>query len=306
MPLYPFSSGAITALPVPGSLWPVTGTGFGLALPIAGASNTPIGVGGNGPLAVNIAVEGFDPQLTPADVLSAAGAFGLTLPIVGSTAILSAPAPPPPPSISTVPKNARAVLPIWRCPNAFDWCLIARVCGPWTWFARQPRALSTFPPDVTLTIDASEDADVYTPFTGRQVCKRGSIVRPTAAQGNVAVVEWVTPIGVLTAIWALQCQFTGAGWVEGSGDLAFRLRVNSHWSKSYGNILTSLGDGAKPTYLEHPILIPPHSRVRMMAQVSVDGDGNLDPAGRVNVTMEGITWPVGERLDSIPMSEVVK
>lgn len=84
----------------------------------------------------------------------------------------------------------------------------------------------------------------------------------------------------------------GMGLVEGSGDMIWRLQINSVWPKDYGNLITSQGDLANPHVLTGGgIRLKANSIVRYWVQVSPAGVGVLDPLGRVICICMGWNYP---------------
>lgn len=290
MPVTQFTSGAFTSIPSPG-LWSASGSApaLGPGTNLLGASGNVAGIGGIGPLAVSIRVDGFDPPLDNT-VLALPGAFGLATGITGLTSILtfaSAPVIAVPVSRST----PYAKLPNWKCGNWADWCIQHEICNIINPFARKVRAdLDIAHSKLPCVVEKDKWSYQDLPQFGRELRESGSIALPGPI-GNVLVHEWLTPKGWSTALWALQLNFTGFGNVQGAGYLTFRIQINSHWLKDLGNIDYELGTTGLPQLLTSPVLIPPHARVQVWVEVSAAGAGVLDPAGRVVSVLQGFVWP---------------
>jgi len=84
----------------------------------------------------------------------------------------------------------------------------------------------------------------------------------------------------------------GAGLVEGSGDIIWRLQINSVWVKDYGQLITSLGDLGNPHVMTGGgIRLKANFLVRYWVQVSAAGLGVLDPLGRIICVAMGWNYP---------------
>lgn len=84
----------------------------------------------------------------------------------------------------------------------------------------------------------------------------------------------------------------GGALIEGSGDLTWRVQINTVWAKDYGVIITSLGDLANPHVLVGGgIRLRANFLVRYWVQVSAAGLANLDPKGRIVCVATGWNYP---------------
>lgn len=109
---------------------------------------------------------------------------------------------------------------------------------------------------------------------------------------DVLVAEHRVPIGCENVVVFLIAQYTGAGFVEGSGDITWRLRSNLHWEKDYANVQTTLGSASDPYKVSRGSLRSrPHSLIRMYASVNLAGSGNLDPNARIICGFGGWEYP---------------
>lgn len=84
----------------------------------------------------------------------------------------------------------------------------------------------------------------------------------------------------------------GAGLIEGSGDMIWRLQINTVWPKDFGTIITSMGDLANPHVLVGGgIRLRANFLVRYWVSVSAAGMGVLDPKGRIICVAMGWNYP---------------
>ena len=76
--------------------------------------------------------------------------------------------------------------------------------------------------------------------------KFNSIPLPAANGNDVAVLQFAVPQGYDGVISSLVQQYTGTGFVDGSGDLKWRIRIGDRWAEDMGNMITQLGSLQSP------------------------------------------------------------
>lgn len=131
------------------------------------------------------------------------------------------------------------------------------------------------------------------PQLGRRFHRRGSVVLPLDDGLDNLVLEWVVPVGYDGVINQLVSMFTGVGFIEGSGDIRWRLRLNEWWVRDYANVVTSLGDVQQPfTLAGGGIRVKANQRVRMYVNIAVGAGAWLDPLGRIVVSTAGWFYPL--------------
>lgn len=127
------------------------------------------------------------------------------------------------------------------------------------------------------------------PPQGQQFQKQASIPLPGVG-ADTLVVQFRVPVGYDGVITSLVNFWTGAGFVEGSGDFAWRVQINRRWAKSYGNILTTLGSLTSPCQLfRGGIRIYSNELVSYFFQ-HVAG---AEAGGRINCALMGYFYPCG-------------
>ena len=75
---------------------------------------------------------------------------------------------------------------------------------------------------------------------------KGIIVTPAKDGAEYNVLSVPVPFGWDGVIKAVSCNYTGGGFVQGSGDLKWRLRSNRGMVKNYDSILFELGSPSIP------------------------------------------------------------
>ncbi len=78
----------------------------------------------------------------------------------------------------------------------------------------------------------------------QQLKKFGSIVTP--APGDALVMTFKVPLGYAGVIRSLVTMYTGTGFIQGSGDIIWRLQIARRWAKDYGNLQVQLGSTREP------------------------------------------------------------
>src|SRR6185437_1643565 len=68
-----------------------------------------------------------------------------------------------------------------------------------------------------------------------------SIPIPIVGSGNITVLSFVVPIGYDGVINAINNNFTGGGFINGSGDLVWQILIDGRAVRNYDAILTERG-----------------------------------------------------------------
>lgn len=137
------------------------------------------------------------------------------------------------------------------------------------------------------------------PASGQRFQRRGAIALPAGAGVDTAVVSWrVPPVWdgvIITVTNVFSPTPGGAGLVEGSGWLTWRLQDNYRYLRDLGNIQISLGTLRHPFELDGAgYRIFPNDLLTYTVSVSAAGIANLDPNGRVICAITGWLYPHAE------------
>lgn len=82
---------------------------------------------------------------------------------------------------------------------------------------------------------------IQMPATGQRFDKNRSIPLPPNNGLNATVLTYTVPQGWDGVIISFVNEWTGTGFVEGSGDLIWRVKINETWLFDYSDIRFSLG-----------------------------------------------------------------
>jgi len=116
----------------------------------------------------------------------------------------------------------------------------------------------------------------------------GSLVVST----DTVVASFRVPQGYDSVITQIVNMYTGAGFVEGSGMLTWRIRINRPWQKNYGAIQTTLGSLQSPCMINRgSVRLMTHSLVQYYVNISAAGVAALDPAQRIVCGFFGWHYP---------------
>lgn len=121
--------------------------------------------------------------------------------------------------------------------------------------------------------------------------EKGTIVTPGPGVDNL-VLQCDVPIGYESMLYGLVLQYTGTGFVEGSGDIVWRVQVGTRWLKGYGNSLFSRGTERQPFHLADYARVNSGSRMRVF--VNVPNLSGLIEVGKSFITcaLQGWHYPV--------------
>ena len=130
------------------------------------------------------------------------------------------------------------------------------------------------------------------PFSRLAVQQTNSIALPPADGLDYTVLSFTVPFGYYLEISSILHLYTGNGFVEGSGDLAWRLILGNHYAQTMGNMLTSTGSGSADRFpiQEHSLIAMPGETVQYVVNFAVAGAGNL-AGGRVLCQVNGYYYP---------------
>lgn len=84
------------------------------------------------------------------------------------------------------------------------------------------------------------------PAIGRRFSKPFSIATPAMNGVDTLVGSFVVPTGYDGALMQMVNFYTGMGFLEGSGQLSWRIKINNRWLKDSGNVQVTMGSFATP------------------------------------------------------------
>jgi hypothetical protein len=175
-------------------------------------------------------------------------------------------------------------------PNHWDQCLIQdtaiwhtiQCCGGITGLCRRAES-----------IQYSEDNPpwIKMPVQGRRFQEIATVALANfVLNTDLAVLTFQVPFGFDGVITGNTNRFLGPGFVEGSGDIEWRVQLSRRYAPDYGLILTSLGDLTSPVaFSGGGIRIYSHQTIRYIARIT--NFALLDPLGRVLCALYGWFYP---------------
>jgi hypothetical protein len=128
----------------------------------------------------------------------------------------------------------------------------------------------------------------------REFFERGNIITPGPGP-DVVVVDWEIPVGYVARIYAYYCIYTGTGFVQGSGDIVWGLRVGWPWARNMGGLLFAMGALANPFPVGDYIQARAGERVQFV--VNVPNISGLIQVGlsRILCGVQGWLFPMTKR-----------
>jgi hypothetical protein len=129
------------------------------------------------------------------------------------------------------------------------------------------------------------------PPQGRRFQEVNTINLP-AINTDTAVLDFRVPLGYDGVINGIVNRVIGPGFVEGSGDVEWRIRLNLHYLQDYGQIQTSLGDLTNPCSMQGGgIRVKSGQLIRYMVMITANGAAHLDPNDRILASLSGWYFP---------------
>jgi hypothetical protein len=170
-------------------------------------------------------------------------------------------------------------------PNTFNACLDEEK-QLWTWINKYGGLAAICPGHKWR-----EAPWVKMPPQGKRFSEIKSVPLPPFNGADSVVGSFVVPQGYDGVIKSVIFNYTGTGFQEGSGDISWRLQVNQHYVKDYGNVQTQIGSLTLP----YPgsageILIQSNDLVQFITNITVAAGGNLT-GGRIIASAWGWYWP---------------
>ncbi len=183
---------------------------------------------------------------------------------------------------------------VGRClaPNEWDECLL--------WEMKRMRGITPFP-DMCV-IPKEYRNELPWPVDGEwgsvpeqavRFNKTGGIVTPTTVSGDNVVVSWRVPVGYDGLLTGTYFGYSGSGFVQGSGDIITRLRINQRYVKDLSNNPFLLGSPVLPLPMtEGQILL---SGMTVQSIVNVPNLSGQIVVGQSTIFagQVGFLWPRG-------------
>lgn len=199
------------------------------------------------------------------------------------------------------------VMPIPR-PNEYDDYLKAQYPVMELAMMRTVNAwgLNGIPPCVAQDPDAQFGAFHVAQDLRRNFFVRGSITTPTTVSGNNVVVQFQVPVGYFGLLLGVYNIYTGTGFVQGSGDIVWRIKIGGRWLRNFGNQLFSQGDLANPFPLMASDTLMPGELVQFIVSVPNTSGGIQVGASNILCGLQGWFYPLPTRsiMESDPQSRL--
>ena len=144
-----------------------------------------------------------------------------------------------------------------------------------------------------------EDA-LALPPQAQHLRKTTAITTPTTASGDNIVVQVQCPLGYDALLTAVVFSYSGTGFVQGSGDLVFRVRINQHFPKDLGAVPFQWGTPRYPFPLEQGLVF--YSGQVMQGIVNVPNSSGSIQIGASLIVMGlfGFYWTRGIKTYALP------
>jgi len=104
--------------------------------------------------------------------------------------------------------------------------------------------------------------------------RQGSIVTPAPANGDTVVCEFEVPEGYYGWLSGFWWAYTGTGYVEGSSDIEWRIRIADQYPDGYGRVRFQMGTPTDPLTITGMMPLRSKQTVRLIVFVKNDS-GNI-------------------------------
>ena len=211
-----------------------------------------------------------DPPVPPAPFVHGDGAVFL--------GFFQPPVPPPPPPQVSHGGFRRMVVLI---PNQYDLCLLHQ--------ARSLRGLS-YHDACCRRVVYHNLTHVRAPQSFLRFFKTAAIPTPLAAAGDVEILSFQIPHGYDGVIAGIFHGYTGPGFLEGNGDLEWRLLLNRVYAIHLGDVLVSLGSREQAFPIDGGIQVQSGQVVRYIVNAPNLSGGILPVNTQIYAGVEGLYY----------------
>jgi hypothetical protein len=131
------------------------------------------------------------------------------------------------------------------------------------------------------------------PPNGRPFHYQQAVACPALGTNDYAVVSFLVPTGWNAAIKAIANLYTSAGFIEGSGDLIWRIDVDGVYLPGFDAITTTLGSTDQARRLEGAILAKSNELVRYTVSVAAAAPIPVGTGNNIICAIDGWFYPEG-------------
>ena len=127
----------------------------------------------------------------------------------------------------------------------------------------------------------------------RNFFERGKLLTPAdGGAANHTVLQFEVPTGYFGVLLGYYCQYMGTGFVQGSGDIIFRLKAGNAWVRNMGDLRFTVGDFSNTFSM--PLLTIMSSDDTLTFQVNVPNTSGLIQVGTSYIMcgLQGWLYPM--------------
>lgn len=121
--------------------------------------------------------------------------------------------------------------------------------------------------------------------------RTAGIPTPLAAAGDVLILALEVPSGFDGVLRGIFHHYTGPGFLEGSGDIQWRIKINRTYAWHLGRMLVSMGQIGEPYPLEDGIPVTSLQRLEYLVSAPNLSGGILPVNSQIVAGIEGWMWP---------------
>lgn len=138
---------------------------------------------------------------------------------------------------------------------------------------------------------------VTMPPEGRRFMKLGRVLVDDLTEGVPFEIQAeggneIIPFGYAGVCVGLINMYAGSGFVEGSGDIVWSVKINQRWIKDYGNIKMTLGTLQAPCMIYRGgVRLLPHQLLRYYVTLGTGAKTRLDPGAPIITGLMGWVNP---------------
>ncbi len=177
-----------------------------------------------------------------------------------------------------------------RPANPFDLCLLQDT-GIWSTIQLMGGVRRVCLKSEDVKYSPNEPPWILMPAQGRRFQVTNTIALPII-NTNTTVLQMLVPVGWDGVINGIVNRIVGAGFIEGSGDVLWRIQSSRVYLRDYGQVTTSLGDLTNPcTLYGGGQRIYSGQIITYLVNLTAAGAAHIDPNSLVLCSLSGWTYP---------------
>ncbi|QYU68115.1 hypothetical protein J4558_25270 [Leptolyngbya sp. 15MV] len=123
----------------------------------------------------------------------------------------------------------------------------------------------------------------------------GSLVVPAPGSGHTEILVFRCPVGFQGVLLGHQHQYFGSGYIQGGGDLFWRISIDGNFPRSLGSIPFEMGSLERPRPVYAPVRFSESQVITYFIDVPPGSAVATGPGNFTIAALSGYLWPMESR-----------